>query len=386
MNSASDLAPVFELRQVTQRFSQFSALNDVSLQIYPGERVALVGSSGAGKSTLLRLLNGTLLPSQGEVWALGQNLSRLSSRKLRFVQRQIGTIYQQFHLVDSLRVIHNVNAGHLGHWSFLRAALSLVYPLEVKTAAHALHRVGIPEKLYARTDQLSGGQQQRVALARSLASQPEVLLLDEPFSALDTHLRSQIEQQMIASLKTYAGVTLFVTHNLEEAYRVCQNLLVLEQGKAIATGTKQTIFEQPQTISVAQLTGCKNFSRAIAKTAHQIEALDWQCTLNITAFLPTHLQQVGIRAHQLTFVEQSTQSCFDSNRINVENTFPCWLAATSETPHRMTLYLKLHTPPNHSNDYHLQAEVFKEKWAILKDQPLPWHVWLDPLRLMLLEG
>lgn len=154
--------PVFDLRQVSQQFGRFLALDDINLQIYPGERVALVGSSGAGKSTLLHLLNGTLLPSQGEVWVLDQNLSRLSSRKLRDVQRQIGTIYQQFHLVDSLRVIHNVNAGQLGRWSFWRAALSLVYPLEVKTAAAALRRVGIPEKLYARTDQLSGGQQQRV--------------------------------------------------------------------------------------------------------------------------------------------------------------------------------------------------------------------------------
>jgi phosphonate transport system ATP-binding protein len=89
-------------------------LTDINLQIWAGDRVALVGSSGAGKSTLINLLNGTLLPTQGEVWVLGHNLSDLPRKSLRQIQRQIGTIYQQFHLVDNLRVIHNVNAGHLG--------------------------------------------------------------------------------------------------------------------------------------------------------------------------------------------------------------------------------------------------------------------------------
>ena len=89
------------------------------------------------------------------MWVLGKNLARLQPKSLRRVQSQVGTIYQQFHLVDNLRVIHNVNAGHLGRWSFLKAAVSLIYPLEVKTAVKALTQVGIPEKLYERTDRLS---------------------------------------------------------------------------------------------------------------------------------------------------------------------------------------------------------------------------------------
>jgi phosphonate transport system ATP-binding protein len=118
--------------------------------------VALVGPSGAGKSTLLRLLNGTMLPTAGEVWVLGHNLARLSPSELRRVQGQIGTVYQQFHLVDNLRVVHNVNAGHLGRWPLWKGLLSLVWPLETDTAARALARVGIPEKLHERTDRHSG--------------------------------------------------------------------------------------------------------------------------------------------------------------------------------------------------------------------------------------
>jgi phosphonate transport system ATP-binding protein len=225
--------PVFELRQVSQQFDRFLSLDDVNLQIYPGERVALVGSSGAGKSTLLRLLNGTLLPTQGEVWVLGQNLSRLSSRKLRCVQRQIGTIYQQFHLVDSLRVIHNVNAGHLGRWSFWRAALSLVYPLDVKTAAAALHRVGIPEKLYARTDQLSGGQQQRVAIARVLVQDPLAILADEPVSSLDPTLSKEV-MDLLRTLVQESGKTLVTSlHSVELAQNYCDRIVGLRDGKIL---------------------------------------------------------------------------------------------------------------------------------------------------------
>lgn len=160
--------------------------------------------------------------------------------------------------------------------------------------------------------QLSGGQQQRVALARALASQPEVLLLDEPFSALDTHLRSQLEKQLVATLSTYQGVTLFVTHNLEEAYRVCSDLLVMEKGKAIAYGPKHDVFEHPHTFSVAQLTGCKNFSRARIDTNGRVEAVDWEAKLQAIEPMPEQLSYLGIRAHQIIF----------TNDINSENTFP----------------------------------------------------------------
>lgn len=212
-------------------------------------------------------------------------------------------------------------------------------------------------------------------MARALAINPEVLLLDESLSALDTHLRSQIEQQLRQTLATYKGVTLFVTHNLEEAYRVCQNLLVVSEGKAIACGSKENIFQRPTTFTVAQLTGCKNFSRAKAILPEKVEATDWGCFLDVVEPIPDSLTYVGIRAYQITFPQGNNQ----------ENTFPCWLASTSETPHRMTLYLKLNESPAHSQDYHLQAEVFKDKWDTLKDRPFPWYVRLDPLRLMLTE-
>jgi phosphonate transport system ATP-binding protein len=200
------------------------------LQVYPGERVALVGSSGAGKSTLLGLLNGTLRPSEGEVWALERPLHQLSVRQLRRVQRQIGTIYQQFHLVDTLPVIHNVNVGHLADWPFWKAALSLLYPLEVSTAAQALRRVGIPEKLYERTDRLSGGQQQRVAVARVLVQDPLVILADEPVSSLDPELSREV-MELLRDLVQELGKTLVISlHSIELARLYCDRIVGLRQG------------------------------------------------------------------------------------------------------------------------------------------------------------
>jgi phosphonate transport system ATP-binding protein len=225
--------PIFEFKNVTKQFGNFPSLTDINLQIYPGERVALVGSSGAGKSTLISLLNGTLQPTQGEVWVLGRNLARLRPKSLRQIQRQIGTIYQQFHLVDNLRVIHNVNAGHLGRWSFLKAAASLVYPLELETAFKALTQVGIPEKLYDRTDRLSGGQQQRVAIARVLVQDPAAILADEPISSLDPE-RSREVMNLLRLLSENSGKTLVASlHAIEYARSHFQRIIGLRQGQVL---------------------------------------------------------------------------------------------------------------------------------------------------------
>lgn len=196
-----------------------------------GEQVALVGPSGAGKSTLLSLLNGTLAPSEGTVQALGQDLARLSPRARRSVQRRIGTIYQQFYLTNSLRVIHNINAGHLGRWSLPKSLLSLLWPLDVKTAARALRQVGIPEKLYERTGNLSGGQQQRVALARVLVQNPDVILADEPISSLDPERAREI-MTLLRDLSTQSGKTLITSvHTVHFALSHFDRIIGLREGR-----------------------------------------------------------------------------------------------------------------------------------------------------------
>lgn len=221
----------FLLRGVTKTFGTLHVLKEIDLRIDHGEHVALVGPSGAGKSTLIGLLNGSLYPTSGEVRTLGQDLGHLSLSKRRQIQRQIGTIHQQFHLVNNLRVIHNVNAGHLGRWSFAKALLSLFWPLDVELAFQALEQVGIPDKLYEVTAHLSGGQQQRVALARALVQDPRVILADEPIASLDPE-RGRELMDLMRQLSRKANKTLVTSiHSVEFARSHFQRVIGLREGR-----------------------------------------------------------------------------------------------------------------------------------------------------------
>ena len=329
------------------------------------ENLGILGGSGSGKSLTLRCIAGVERPTQGRIVLNGRTLFDSEQRiNLPSHERNVSLVFQNYALFPHLTVAQNVAFG-----------------LQPLPKAQRQQRVDQQlalvqmQKLGDRyPHQLSGGQQQRVALARALATEPEVLLLDEPFSALDTYLRSQMERQLLETLATYRGITLFVTHNLEEAYRLCETLLVMSGGRAIAHDAKHHLFEHPQTVRVAQLTGCKNFSRAVVQEANSVEAIDWGITLQVLEAIPDRLTDIGIRAHQIGITANP----------DADNSYPCWLAATSETPHRMTLFLKFKTVPTDSQDYHVQAEVFKEKWNTIKDQPFPWYARLDPARLMLM--
>ncbi|MGD2181340.1 molybdate ABC transporter permease subunit [Lusitaniella coriacea] len=328
--------------------------------------LGVLGSSGAGKSLILRCIAGLETPDRGRIVLNGRVLFDSSCGiNLPARDRSIGFLFQNYALFPHLTVAQNIAFG------LPKGLSSFGVKRRVAAQLSAMNLQGMGHRY---PGELSGGQQQRVALARAIASDPAVLLLDEPFSALDTHLRDRVEKILRTNLTAYPGVTLFVTHNLEEVYRVCPSLIVMERGKIAAQGSKQSIFERPSNLRVAQLTGCKNFSRAVATAPHRVTASDWDCTLNVLEPIPKNLSHIGIRAHQLIFFPEP----------DAANTFPCWLVATSETPHRMTLYLKLKPSPETPNDYHLQAEVFKEKWGWLKDRPFPWYVQLHPLRLLLL--
>ena len=342
----------------------------LEVHLFAQQTLGILGASGAGKSMLLRCIAGIETPNCGQIMLNRRMLFNSETGiNVPVRARRLGLLVQNYALFPHMTVAENIAFG-------LPQGLSRA-EIRVETAEQ-LTAVQLENLGHFYPRQLSGGQQQRVALARALASRPEALLLDEPFSALDTYLRSQLEQTMIARLAHYAGSTLLVTHNLEEAYRICQNLLVLDQGRAIAQDTKYSIFEQPCSFRVAQLTGCKNFSQAVIRADGQIDALDWECTLKIEEKgQPSQpIQYVGIRAHQISF----------KTAVDQLNSFPCWVVEASETPHRITLFLKLHSPPDGSGHYHLQAELFKEKWLTLKFLPMPWRVCLQPNRLILMAA
>lgn len=229
--------PIIELRGVEKRFGACVALCNINLGFLKCERVAVVGPNGAGKSTLLGILNGTLQPSAGEVLALGQPVHKLSPKERRKLQQQIGTVYQQFHLVPRLRVIHNVNAGRLAQWSMLRAALSLIWPFEVASTRLVLERVGIAAKLFEPTANLSGGQQQRVAIARVLIQDPQIILADEPVASLDPRGSREIMDLLQDLAKQSAKTLITSIHSIEFARTHFTRVIGLRAG--------EVLFDQP---------------------------------------------------------------------------------------------------------------------------------------------
>ncbi len=339
---------------------------DLAVSFQAGTKpLGILGASGSGKSMTLRCIAGLATPDQGRIVLNGRVLfDSAKSINLPSQARGCGFLFQNYALFPHLTVAENIIFGCQEKRESVRNKL-------VQEMLERFNLAGLGERF---PSQLSGGQQQRVALARALAIQPAVLLLDEPFSALDNHLRSQMEKQLVDTLQHYQGVTLFVTHNPQEVYRVCQDLLIMAEGKIIAHGPKEEIFRRPPTYEAAQITGCKNISDARVITDQVIAAGDWGCSLQVAQPLPQQLTHLGIRAHHLKFVDDP----------ELPNTFPCWVVQTSESPHRMTLYLSLQQPEPAQGRRLLHAEVLKEKWDQLKTKPFPWLVQLAPEQLFLL--
>jgi molybdate ABC transporter permease protein len=332
-----------------------------------GAALGLLGASGSGKTMTLRLIAGLETPMEGSVVLNGRVLfdSRTGVR-LRPAERRIGMVFQDYALFPHLTARDNIAFGLHRRPDGERRHL-------ITKWARVLQ---IEPLLERYPNQLSGGQRQRVALARALVLEPEALLLDEPFSALDPHLRRHLEEQLKEILRHYRGVTVFVTHDRDEAYRFCQDLVVLAAGEVAVAGPKREIFEQPQSLDVARLTGCKNFSRMSLTGPNEIRAEDWNCTLQVAGRVPEGSSYVGIRAHHLQLAPNGTPG----------NVFSCWLAGSVESPFEVTLYLRLHAPPAVGERPHLEAEVSRDQWAELAQLPQPWQVRLEPARLLLLRS
>jgi molybdate transport system permease protein len=327
--------------------------------------IGLLGASGAGKTMTLRTIAGIVSPDRGRIVLNNRVLfDDAAGVNVPAAKRKIGVVFQDYALFPHMTVAENVGFGLRGQSAQERRA----------RVQKQLERMHIAELADRNPAEISGGQRQRVAIARCMAIEPDALLFDEPFAALDPHLRRQTEEQLRETLAGYNGAVIFVTHDMEEAFRFCTDLLVLDQGKVIARGPKHRIFEQPGTVATARLTGCKNIVAARRVGTDRIAVDAWNCELLTES--PHALTHVGIRSHQIKF--QPT--------AEGENTFPCWLAATSEAPHEMTLYLRLHAAPEGGQPPHLQADVAKELWRTLSAERQPWHIKLDPARLLLLRG
>ena len=356
---------------IQKNYGDFSL--DINLEVH-NKPLGLLGVSGSGKSMTLRCIAGLEVPDRGlisinnQIWFDARHKINIPSS-----QRRVGFVFQNYALFPHLTVRQNITFG----------VQNLPLIEQIERVDFQLQQMQLQGWEDYYPVQLSGGQQQRVALARALVMNPEILLLDEPFSALDTQLRSKMEKNLMEALAIYDGMTVMVSHNLEELYRICHDLLVISDGQVLASGHKQKIFHSPTTYEIARLTGCKNFSSVEIVSPYSVKALDWDCNLILENAIASQVNYVGIRAHQLTFEElEILRDDYQQRDINI---FPCWLAQSSETPHRITLYIKLNSPATHFNDYHFQVELFKENWQLLKYCSFPWHLRLNPACLFVME-
>lgn len=382
--------PLKKSRTVRQRFQTESERASPSLEMSVIKRrlgftlevdfkaedkpLGLLGGSGSGKSTTMRCLAGLETPTSGRIVLNGKTLfDSQQGINVPTRLRRVGFLFQDYALFPHLNVVDNIAFG-------LRYALGNCDKYSSEAIKQRITYLINSKQLQGLENrypyQLSGGQQQRVALARALATKPEALLLDEPLSALDPFLREQVEKQLVKGISTYQGVTLFVSHNLDEAYRVCENLLILEQGRVIAYDHKIRIFSRPNTIGVAQMTQCQNLSSAYMISPTEVEATEWDCTLKVMEAPPQDFAYVGIRAHDLAFVSDNSQ----------ENTFPVWLAHAVETPDQITLYLKIKSFPTDTNDWHLKAQLMRKQWQLIKARQSPWLLHLNPSQLLLMSS
>ena len=272
-----------------EKENKVCALRDVSFSVEQGEFIAIVGTSGSGKSTLLNLIGGLDTPTQGKIIIRGHDIASLKRKELTiFRRRNIGFVFQDYSLMPVLNVYDNValpvtfdRGKHVDH-GYIR---------------ELLHELGLWEKRKRYPNELSGGQQQRVALARIMAYEPDVILLDEPFSALDMYLKDRLQQELMEMLADYKGTVIMVSHNRDELYRFSGELLVIDEGHIVAAGETKELFRNPVSREAARLTGCKNFSRVRRVDAHTAEASDWGVTLRTTREIPEDTRWFGYRAH-----------------------------------------------------------------------------------------
>ena len=261
----------------------------------------------------LKSIAGIVNPDEGIVSLnIDKETTYFDSNKkinLKPQKRNVGYLFQNYALFPNMTVEENI-------------AISVPKGEEEKTVSEMIehfHLEGL-EKRYPR--QLSGGQQQRVALARILAYSPDVILLDEPFSAMDTFLKEQLRLELANLLDGFDGFSIMVTHDRDEAFQFCDELIVLDKGKIIAKGETHELFENPRKIQVARLTGCKNISKIEIIDEYHLKSLDWGLIFEVSEKIASNITHIGIRAHDFMRAEKDDVNAFDTeNSIVLEMPF-----------------------------------------------------------------
>ena len=323
------------------------------------ECLALLGASGCGKSVTLRCIAGILTPDKGKIVLDGVTLFDSTAQiDLPPQKRQVGYLFQQYALFPNMTVRQNIAAA-------VRDKQRRKAVTEEK-----LRQFRLEEVADKRPGQISGGQQQRTALARILASEPKTILLDEPFSALDSYLKYQLEVELAETLEQFPGTILWVSHDRGEVFRNCRRVCVLDQGISQGTFTLRELFHQPVTEAAARLSGCTNYADAVPM-GNAVSLPEWGLILNCGKEVPADIRRIGIRAHHVTIAEPQSPG-----------SFPC---AVQRVIQDVFITIVLLRPEGAAPDApSLRMELDREDWYAVGDKQ---HVWaaIQPRDILLLK-
>ena len=351
---------------VHKRLGAFSL--DVSFEVdRADETLALLGPSGCGKSMTLKCIAGIVTPDEGRIVLNDRVLFDSAARvNLRPQERRVGYLFQNYALFPNMTVEQNIAAGVLGVDKAERAR-------RVAEQVEAFRVGGLEKK---RPGQLSGGQQQRVALARIMASRPELLLLDEPFSALDGYLRWQLELELTDTLRQFPGGSVYVSHNRDEVYRMCDTVCVVSHGRSEEKLSVAELFATPSTVAAALISGCKNVSAAAVGAGGVLSCGDWGVELRTSLPVPAGCDHAGIRAHY--FRVEAAPGGAAAGSLG-ENRFVCTVERVIDNT--FSTIVMLGTPGGGL----LRYECEKDAWAALGN-PSQVTVGIDAACVMPLVG
>ena len=322
------------------------------------ETLALLGASGSGKSMTLKCIAGIEKPDRGRI--VVDDVVLFDSEKhinLPPQQRYTGLMFQNYALFPNMTVLQNIRAG-AGREPDRKKREAMV--------AAIMDSFGLMPLANHLPSQLSGGQQQRTALARILVSNPRILLLDEPFSALDNHLRFRLEQEVRRIIEDFGKTVVLVSHDRDEVFRLSQSIAILDNGKIDAFGMKKEVFSNPRTRKGAMLTGCKNISHLERLESGTAWATDWDMELEIPGLTP-ETSVVGIRMHDIRLGPG-------------KNGFRCRVVEEIENPFSYTIMLQR---VNSTDSAPIGWELEKAVWNKLRAPEV--GVCLPPEALLLLK-
>ena len=321
-------------------------LGDFRLEVQfraENETLALLGASGCGKSVTLKCIAGILTPDEGHIELDGVTLYDSASRiNLPPQRRQVGYLFQQYALFPNMTVRQNI------------AAAVRDKARRQTEVAEKLRQFRLEAVADQKPGQLSGGQQQRCALARILASEPTAILLDEPFSALDSYLKYQLELELAETLGGFPGTVLWVSHDRGEVFRNCRRVCVVDQGRSQPVTTLAELFRSPGTEAAARLSGCKNYAQAVPR-GNGIELPEWRITLRCPGPIDPAVRCMGVRAH---YVHPAAPE--------EENAFPCAVERVIEDVFSTIVLLR---PEGASPGAPLlRMELDKDTWQAVPDK------------------